>query len=1397
MKADEEGCLEAEVNMIQAKATVYFPPSSISDDWMLHPMLFKEVSDLWNKTRVPLQVDVAASSTNTQLPSYLDKETNFMKAGKIVQGKALYCNPPFRQITQFVNRFVELKSQDANTSMMLITPYTTNSPWWALVNKHFKLARVIPNNWRAEGSSKGEGKIFTRPITRSKQGENNLRVYPCEYDTSREYTRSAFTDICVWFSNPTHHFVKNVSYYEPNKEYSTLARLTTLSGNIQGQQLSVLVDTGAQVNMISQRLIEKLGLPVTPSNIALKWVDNTQKQATMKLENLDVLLNGQSFTITDVVSCDLATYDLIVGVPFLDQTEAILSHRGNRTITLYNNKGEEVQLYSTSHRSQDNEIFIGYAAAQQEVVHKKASLFLLHVQASDTTESVSFESCIDESCSPQIKQQLLQLLNKYKSVFQQPDLANMNPKCITIKLKNQATPYSSTPYKLNENELIALKNILEQWLAKGWIKPGYGPWGAPILLLRKKSGAYRLVCDYRGLNDRVVSESWPLPRIDSVLENIRGATTFSKMDLASGYHQLRLDSKAQPYTAFITPIGQFVWTVLPQGLKTAPSLFSKHLDEIFTPIKHERIASNYLDDVLVHTSLDAHLAALERVFKLMQDNQLYADLSKCKFHAKQVDFLGHECSEAGVGPEKNKVSAISQWPVPQSFEEAHKFLGLCAWFRRHIPKFSEVAEGLQSVVNKKHKCSFSEAWDDAALTSFNTLKEYMTSTATVMKPFEYGLPTCIWTDSSEYAVGAILFQQSDSLWYPIAYLSNRLNQSQLHWIITEKELYAIIVALEAWSHYLRGHPRVLICTDHKALVIKPSTKPATLRVTRWLSKMAQYDYIIVHKPGIVNMLADSLSRRPDYLSWFQMYIKSSPSIHLTHQDACVQTDSEVLANATIITSPAQTMNVLVAAFPPQLLAALEKAYSDFDPASVSVPLKLHANLWYTAADQIYLPDLETQLLAINHVHTSYFHSGVTKTYKAVQRMFWFPNMKNVVSDTIQGCQVCQQVKAVKRRNTTKGSIVQQVAQSGKKLSSIMIDFIWGLPACQGFTGILSVVDLFSKLCHAIPVKQSVTSEQTAQLLIKHWVTHYGVPTQVFSDQDIRFVSESWKSILAHFHSTAKLSSPYHPQSQGAIEVLNGVITDCLRAAMLEMHTHNWVDLLPWVTYSLNSLSHTAHGLSPHEIVFGCTFPLIPNHDTDLTTSSVMTDLQLSQLTELCKTKLLSNSLEQQPTDPWQPASGESVWLSTKFLKFKQGAGKKLLPRYIGPFKVLESYGHSAKLDLPSYMMCRRTWNVIYLKKFVPNTSGFARIASDWQIGPSDVVEEDQSALDPPPPDPVSEMVVTDLHFHKSTRKGRLFRVQFNNDWNISAYHLEHDLASLANGLNVHKAWLAAHQRRGE
>ena len=162
--------------------------------------------------------------------------------------------------------------------------------------------------------------------------------------------------------------------------------------------------------------------------------------------------------------------------------------------------------------------------------------------------------------------------------------------------------------------------------------------------------------------------------------------------------------------------------------------------------------------------------------------------------------------------------------MPTSFDQAHQFLGLCAWFRRFIPKFSEVSAGLQEVVNAKGKCEFHEAWSDEALKSFTTLQEYMCHTGTVMQGFQPGLPTVVWTDASEYAVGSILMQQHNNAWHPVAYMSSRLNQSQLHWMTTEKEMYSILKSLEQWSHYLRGHSKFLICTDHKSLVIKPTTK---------------------------------------------------------------------------------------------------------------------------------------------------------------------------------------------------------------------------------------------------------------------------------------------------------------------------------------------------------------------------------------------------------------------------------------------------------------------------------------------------------------------------------------------------------------------------------------------
>ena len=1382
----------------------YFKMRRDNDDWMLHPQLFLQVKDLWESTRNrKVTVDVAASPTNAQLPRYCSKDQSFFKAN--VAGEVLYCNPPFRQIKAFVDRYLHLKSQDPNTHMVLITPHTPISPWWQLVNKHFTLAKIIPKEWRADGAAPGAGKLFTRPI----QQGNNDRVYPCDYDETREYTRSGLTDVCVWFSINTHKFIPNVQYHEPTQQYTKLSKaaLTTLHGMIHGVNVSVLVDSGAQVNMINNSLVKHLKLPSKPSNVQLKWIDDSLKSGNHSVTNMDLLLNGQSFNLDETIVCDLATYDIILGVPFLDNTQAILSHRNGRTISLYNKEGQEVTLHSTSHRSQDDVSYIvSYVEAVKALKRDEGELFVLHVKHdSDTNPSEdntpvttktkkSLEECIHPSCPPEIKVKLLDLLNKYKSVFESPTLTTMNQDVkVELHLKEDAVPYAATPYKITDVEKQALKEILDRWMARGWIIPGRGGWGAPILLLKKKMGGYRLVCDYRALNHALHNESWPLPRIDAILDKLTGAEVFSKFDLDAGYHQLQLATSSQHVTAFVCPLGQFSWTVLPQGLKTAPSIFSKHLDHIFQAHKRDNTTTNYLDDVLVYTKWDQHLVALEKVLKTMQDNRLFADINKCVFHANQIDFLGHEITPKGIGPEKVKLQAIQSWPVPTSFDQAHQFLGLCAWFRRFIPKFSEVSAGLQEVVNAKGKCEFHEAWGDEALKSFTTLQEYMCHTGTVMQGFQPGLPTVVWTDASEYAVGSILMQQHNNAWHPVAYMSSRLNQSQLHWMTTEKEMYSILKSLEQWSHYLRGHSKFLICTDHKSLVIKPTTKVAVLRIKRWLAKLSTYDYVIMHKPGIANQIADSLSRRPDYLAWFKLYMDTSPSLKCTHQDVGVQTD--VLS---VESDPVQVSAVITATFPSSLLESIKSSYQGVDLDNVEVPLTCHDGLYYTPAAQIYLPTTQIQHLCTHHIHSTYFHAGISKTIAAMKRLFWFPHLKQVITEVLRGCQICQQVKTIRRRSVVKGSVVQQVALKGKKLDSIMLDFIWGLNAINGYTGLLVIVDLFSKLCQAIPVKSSITSSQTASLLVTHWVSHYGIPSTVYSDQDIRFVSETWAEVLGSFGSKPQLSSPYHPQTQGAVEVLNGLICTCLRSALLELHTHDWTTVVPWVVYAINSLQHTAHSLSPHEIVFGCSFPLLPG--TDLANASLTGD-QLKQLTELCRQRLLLSGVQEpEHANTWHPQAGEQVWLSTKCLQLKKGAGKKLLPRFIGPFPIEQSYGHSCKLKLPDSMLCRRTWNVQYLKQFIPNESGYARVASDWAIGPGDIIDEDQSQVEAQQADihteamQVDESVVTDIHFHKSTRKGRLFRVQFNHDWNNCAFYHEHDLASLPNGVAVHKQWIAAHQR---
>jgi len=1370
-------------NTVRSRATQSV--KEVTVDWMLHPEAFELCHDVFLQKRGrKLAVDCAADAQgkNAHLPTFCNKESKNFLHCKGLEGKCLYANPPWRLIEQYCQRFLQLKSRDPQTEMMMITPKTPNRAWWSLMSKHFDQVHVFPYNWR---SSQNE-KLFSRP----KQSVITNRIYKSSI-AGREQCRSSPYDVVVWISKSSYNFVSSVKYREP-KSHAHIADLHSFVAHVGGTKVSTLMDTGAQLNLINSKLVAQLKLPTHESDVTLKWLDKSVIKTRACVKDISVVVNGNEFTLSHAVVCDLATYDIIFGLPFLKQTEAEVKC-GKGIITLLNSSADRVTLYQTTHVSKHDVPYIGVTKALKLLKNKKAELYVCHVRqvptvmvhttavgntATSATSVLDLKKAISPDCPKHVRTQLEKLLTEYADIFQ-PITTHPKPTedDLDLKLKPGVKPFATVPYKLSEQEIEALQKIIQDWISRGWIRISSSNWAAPVLLIKKKNGKYRLVVDYRMLNEATLQECWPLPRIDQTLDRLVGCSLFSKMDLSNGYHQMAIKPTTMPLTGFVTPMGHYEWTVLPQGVKQAPSVFSKRVHKCLQHLYNKKFLSYYLDDLLTHTNPSQdHVLCLKQVFQAMRDNNLRADITKCEFGATAVTYLGHSVGVEGVGPEQSKLDAIHKWPVPDSVEAVHHFMGLLSWFRRFIPQFTQQSDLLQQIINTQEF-----VWTEAHTKQFETMKSLILNHIT-LPCFQTGADTAVWVDSSEYAVGGALFQRIGSTWKPVSFLSKKLQASQLGWHIQDKEFFAIICALETWGHYLRGASKpFVICTDHKSLIIKGTTKVRTQRLMRWHEKLLEYNYRLVHKAGCKNVVADLLSRRPDFKAFFP-----------------IPTEQTVVPVAeTMTTSVSAFPAMLLSTFPSHLLDAIKSAHSSL--MDVPTHLKLNAHgLYVTDHNHIYLPTLDLQHQVIHHVHSTHFHVGIHKTHSVLQRHFWFPYMKAVVHKALQGCTTCQQIKAVRRRKNTPASLARQVAMTGKRLSNIMIDFVWGLPQCNGKSGLLVVIDIFTKLVRAIPVTPNITSQQCADLLITHWISHYGIPTHIHSDQDIRFLSEMWKHILHQLNITHQMSSPYHPETQGVVERVNGFIVDCLRSALLDLNTSDWVSLVPWVCYALNSVTHLATGMTPHQLVFGTDFPILPASMSDSSMPDVFNTDKLNQLVEIARNKLLQVSLGQEELlgkqgPSFEPKPGDLVWLATAKLRLKAAAGTKLLPRYIGPFKVITAYPNAAKLVLPESMACRRTWHHKYLKPFVSNTTGMTGPAMDFELTHHDILEDEQYTLDEP--EVVDVKQVTAIHFHSQTPHGTRFRVQFGNDWLDSEIVLEQELAALPNGLNVLQQWKAEQATR--
>ena len=421
----------------------------------------------------------------------------------------------------------------------------------------------------------------------------------------------------------------------------------------------------------------------------------------------------------------------------------------------------------------------------------------------------------------------------------------------TIDIIPGTAPISKRAYRMSAEELKELRKQLDELEEKGFIRPSVSPWAAPVLFVKKKDGSMRLCVDYRALNEATIKNKYPLPRIDDLFDQLKGATVFSKIDLRSGYHQLKVKEEDIPKTAFITRYGHHEFMVVPFGLTNAPAVFMNLMNLVLMPYL-DKFVVVFIDDILIYSqSIEEHVEHLRTVLQTLREKQLYAKFKKCEFWLEEVSFLGHIISGKGIAVDPAKVDAVLAWKSPTNVTEIRSFLGLAGYYRRFIEGFSQKAAPMTKLLRKGVPFD----WNDKCEQSFQELKKRLT-TAPVLALPEPGKAFIVYCDASRVGLGCVLMQDGRA----IAYASRQLKPHEQNYPNHDLELVAVVFALKMWRHYLYGN-RCELYTNHKSLKYIFTQKELNRRQRRWLELIKDYDLSVNYHPGKANVVADALSRK--------------------------------------------------------------------------------------------------------------------------------------------------------------------------------------------------------------------------------------------------------------------------------------------------------------------------------------------------------------------------------------------------------------------------------------------------------------------------------------------------------------------------------------------------------
>ena len=1052
------------------------------------------------------------------------------------------------------------------------------------------------------------------------------------------------------------------NYLALDLSHISSSSLLILPAKANDHPVQVMIDSGATESFISDSVCQKLKLKRIYSNPRrIILADGSTKICNADCE-IQLRLQDHSSNLRLHVAP--IHFDIILGKDWLARHQPIIDWKNNSIILSNGNKSVHI------HGLEVNTQIISAMQFKREAQDSEC-VYCCFITEKESVKINEVNIAKDKDLGI--------LLENYKDVFPE-DLPNGLPPVRShdhpIDLEPNHKPPCRPVYRLSLSEQDEVTKQVKDLLDKGFIRPSSSPYGSPVLFVKKKDGTLRMCIDYRALNKITVKNGYPIPRVEDLLDRLNHATVFSKLDLRSGYHQLRIKESDIHKTAFKTHEGLYEFLVMPFGLTNAPASFMALMNDVLRPLINKCVVV-FFDDILVYSrTKEEHIRHLQDVFNLLRVNKLYVKKSKCEFMTDSVEFLGHVVSKNGVSTDPKKTEAINSWPVPTNVSELRSFLGLANYYHKFIYGFASLAAPLNDLLRKDVDFKWTEVHD----TAFNKLKQSLLS-APVLSIYDRNKPVEIHCDASNIAVGAVLMQNN----HPISFTSRKLNVHEMNYHTTEKELLAIVNSLMVWRHYLLGKD-VTVYTDHKPLKFFDSQKKLSGRQARWSELLQDFKPKIVYKPGKTNVVADALSRSPVYAN-------------NTTTTTTISVDDPLFVSITSAYKNDKKLSVIL---------NMLRNPDSFRNSKTLVGFSLHNDL-ILKDNLIYIPDdaeIKKKILQDCHDSLTAGHFGLDRTYDLLRRNYCWPGMKRDADLFVKSCDICQRTK---QSTVNTAGLLQPHDIPPRNWHTISMDFITALPECDGFNSILVVIDKFSKMSHFIPTRNDVTAAGVAQLFLSHIFKLHGLPVKIISDRDTKFTSMFWSELMKLLKVTLNLSTAHRAETDGQTERMNKTLEQMLRS-YTSIDETSWVQLLPCVEFAYNNSVQASTEESPFYVNYGF-HPLSPTAVNELivphnpAASNAVSEI--NRVMQLVKSNL-KEAIEYQQEYANQSRrdvtfqEGEEVLLSTKFLKDIDGKlSEKLKNPFIGPYQIIKVLSPVVyKLKLPNYLKIHPNFHISKLKKYI-------------------------------------------------------------------------------------------------